>query len=200
MFCLTLNRPETLKLLLWQTVKIQMNNAAFHWGLHCLLRQSLSSEKEMQYLFLEIIIWDPSIYSMDHPDFIVCSFMENSIPPPPPPPMPAQLAQCGRYIAPPCPLPGQLVPRGQAMVGMPPGGQAVQGTRWTGTHVLLQRLSKLVNEISHVCSKFRYNIFQRSNCVVGMLVKPQTKIKSIHVCTVATNQVFLWLCPFLWVL
>ena len=34
--------------------------AAFHLGLHCLLRQDLSSEKEIQYFF-KIIICDPLI-------------------------------------------------------------------------------------------------------------------------------------------
>ena len=52
--------------------------AAFHQGLHCLLRQNQSSEKNKQYL-LEIMTCDPSVYTMDHPDFIICSFMENSI-------------------------------------------------------------------------------------------------------------------------
>ena len=32
----------------------------------------------MQY-FLQIITCDPSIYTMDHPDFIVSSLMEDSI-------------------------------------------------------------------------------------------------------------------------
>ena len=31
------------------------------------------------FFFLEIIICDPSEYTMDHPDLIVYSFMENSI-------------------------------------------------------------------------------------------------------------------------
>ena len=39
---------------------------------HCFLRQNQSSEKE-------IITCDTSIYTMGHPDFIACSFMENSI-------------------------------------------------------------------------------------------------------------------------
>ena len=46
-----------------------------HQGMNCMLRQNPSSEKEMQY-FLEIITSDPSIYTMDHPDF-----MEYSIGP-----------------------------------------------------------------------------------------------------------------------
>ena len=51
---------------------------AFHQGLHCLLRQNPSLEKEIQY-FLETITCDPSLYIMDHFDLIVCSFMEDSI-------------------------------------------------------------------------------------------------------------------------
>ena len=53
------------------------HNVAFHQGLNCLLRQT---EKEVQP-FLEIISCDPSLYVMDHPGLIVCSFMENSIGP-----------------------------------------------------------------------------------------------------------------------
>ena len=30
-------------------------------------------------IFLKIITCGPSVYTMDHPDFIVCSFMEKSI-------------------------------------------------------------------------------------------------------------------------
>ena len=55
-------------------------NTAFQQGLQCLLRQYRSAEKELILnIFLKIITCDPSIYTMDHPDFIVCSFMENSI-------------------------------------------------------------------------------------------------------------------------
>ena len=54
------------------------HNVAFHQGLHSLLRQNRSSEKEIQY-FIKIITCDPSIYTMDHPDFTVSKFMENSI-------------------------------------------------------------------------------------------------------------------------
>ena len=42
----------------------------FHQGLHCLLRQNQSSEKEIQYFF-EIITCDSPIYIMDHSDFII---------------------------------------------------------------------------------------------------------------------------------
>ena len=55
-----------------------LHNAAFHQSQHCLLRQNLSSVKEIQYV-LKIITYGPSIYRMDHLDFIVCSFIENSI-------------------------------------------------------------------------------------------------------------------------
>ena len=51
-------------------------NAAFHQGLHCLLKQNQSSEKEIQYFyFLENITCDPSIYIMDHPDLTVSNLM-----------------------------------------------------------------------------------------------------------------------------
>ena len=49
-------------------------NAAFHQGLHCLLRH----RKKYMYIF-EIISCNPSIYIMDHPDFIVCILMGNYI-------------------------------------------------------------------------------------------------------------------------
>ena len=56
----------------------------------CLLRPNLLSEKKYNnnnnnnnyfnyYCFLEFVTRDPSIYTMGHPDFIVCSFMDNSI-------------------------------------------------------------------------------------------------------------------------
>ena len=54
------------------------HNVSFHRGLHCLLRQNLSSEKRIQY-FLETVTCDPSIYTMVHPDLTVSNFMENSI-------------------------------------------------------------------------------------------------------------------------
>ena len=37
------------------------HNVTFHQGVHCLLRHTQSSKKEIQY-YLEIIICDPSIY------------------------------------------------------------------------------------------------------------------------------------------
>ena len=53
-----------------------LHNATFHQGLHCLLKQFDLQRKE--YIFGNYNL-DPSIYTMDHTDFIVCSFMENSI-------------------------------------------------------------------------------------------------------------------------
>ena len=53
-------------------------DVVFHQGLHCLLRQNPSSEKEVQY-FHEIITCYPLLYTIGHPDFSVCSIMENSI-------------------------------------------------------------------------------------------------------------------------
>ena len=55
-----------------------LQNAAFHQGMQCLLTQNQSLEKEIQ-CFLEDINCDSSIYTIDHPDFIVCNFMEYSI-------------------------------------------------------------------------------------------------------------------------
>ena len=39
-----------------------LHNAAFHQGLHYLLRQKLSSEKESNF-YLKIITFDPSLYN-----------------------------------------------------------------------------------------------------------------------------------------
>ena len=65
-----------------QTVKKIRHNAAFQHSLYCLIIQNPSPEEKIQY-FLEIISCDPSvepsIYRMDHPDFIACSFIEKSI-------------------------------------------------------------------------------------------------------------------------
>ena len=47
-----------------------LDNAAYHQGLHCLLRRNPSSEKEIQF-YLQNINCDPSIYTIDHPKFIV---------------------------------------------------------------------------------------------------------------------------------
>ena len=80
---LTLCILEIPKWVLWQTVKALIKchrNAAFHQGLHCLLRQNESSEKEIKYCF-KIMACGPSMYTMDHPAICVCtcSFMENSM-------------------------------------------------------------------------------------------------------------------------
>ena len=52
-----------------------LNSASLHQGLHCMLRQNQSLVKEIQY-FWET---DSSIYTMDHPDIIVYSLIENLI-------------------------------------------------------------------------------------------------------------------------
>ena len=54
------------------------HNVAFHRGLHCLL-EKMDLQRKKYNIFFEIITRDPSIYTMDHHDFIVCSFMENSL-------------------------------------------------------------------------------------------------------------------------
>ena len=54
-----------------------LHSAAFHQGLHCLLRQDWSSEKEIQY-FLKIKTCDPSIYTIDYPD-LTANFIRKSI-------------------------------------------------------------------------------------------------------------------------
>ena len=48
------------------------HNAAFHQGLHYLLRQNRSSRNNS--MNSEIISCDPSMYTMDHPDLIVFWF------------------------------------------------------------------------------------------------------------------------------
>ena len=54
------------------------HNAAFYQCLHCLLRQNQSIEKEIhEQSILEIITFDPSIYTMDHPDLTVSNFIEK---------------------------------------------------------------------------------------------------------------------------
>ena len=55
-----------------------LHNAAFHWGLHCLLRQNNFRERNTLF-FGEIVTCDPVKYRMDHADFVVYSYMENSI-------------------------------------------------------------------------------------------------------------------------
>ena len=53
-------------------------NAAFHQGLHCLLREKQSSDKEIQFN-LAIIIYNPSIYTMEHPKLIISNQKENPL-------------------------------------------------------------------------------------------------------------------------
>ena len=49
---------------------VMLHNVAFHQGLHYLLRQRRSSEKEIYYNFyLEIISCGPSMYTMDQLKF-----------------------------------------------------------------------------------------------------------------------------------
>ena len=50
--------------------------ATFHQGLLCLQRQNLSSVKKIQFFF--IVICEPLINTMDHPDLILCKFMEHT--------------------------------------------------------------------------------------------------------------------------
>ena len=55
-------------------------NVAFYQGLHCLLRRNQSLGKEiLRVYFLEIITYEPSIYTLHHPDLTVSNFMGNSI-------------------------------------------------------------------------------------------------------------------------
>ena len=59
-----------------------LQHATFNQGLHSLLRQNQSSEKEIHCtIFLKIITNNPSLYIMDHPDLTVSNFMEFSIGP-----------------------------------------------------------------------------------------------------------------------
>ena len=72
--------PETHKWIVWQNSEDpeeMQHNATFHQGLHCLLGENGSSEKDIQ-LCLQYITFDPSIDTMNHPDFVKCSFMEYS--------------------------------------------------------------------------------------------------------------------------
>ena len=54
------------------------NKGAFHQGLHYLLRQKESSAKKYN-VYWEIITFDPSVYTMDYPKFIVSNHEEESI-------------------------------------------------------------------------------------------------------------------------
>ena len=42
-------------------------------------QNKIDLQRKKHNMFLEIITCDPSVYTMDHPDFIVCWLMENSI-------------------------------------------------------------------------------------------------------------------------
>ena len=57
-----------------------LRNVAFHQGLHCLLWQNKYSERLMQCC-LETIACDASLYTMHCPDFILRSFITNSLGP-----------------------------------------------------------------------------------------------------------------------
>ena len=46
------------------------------YNLHSLLGQKQSTEKELQF-YLEIITFDPSIYTIDHPKFIVSNLRKS---------------------------------------------------------------------------------------------------------------------------
>ena len=52
-----------------------------HWVsnlcLHCFLRQKQSKETEIQF-YLKIITCDPSVYTIDHPKFIISNQNESS--------------------------------------------------------------------------------------------------------------------------
>ena len=53
--------------------------AAFHQGVHCLLRYNRSTDKEIQYFCKLSHVTPQYMYAMDHPQFIGCNFMENDI-------------------------------------------------------------------------------------------------------------------------
>ena len=60
-------------------MKCSMHNAAFHLSLHCLLiTLKQSSEKEIKFLF-EFITHGPSIYTMNHPKFVISYQVEEPI-------------------------------------------------------------------------------------------------------------------------
>ena len=54
-----------------------LHKAAFHQGLHCLLKAVLR-ENKYNIVFV-IITCNSSIYTMDHRDLTVSTFMENTI-------------------------------------------------------------------------------------------------------------------------
>ena len=68
------------KWVLWQTVKTQMKCCMMqHFIGVCTVCNDKIDLQRNAILFLKIITCDPSIYTMEHHDFIVCSFKENSI-------------------------------------------------------------------------------------------------------------------------
>ena len=74
---LILFRPETPKLVLWQTVMTQMKcHIMWHFIRVCLF---FAKDKIKIQIKNIIITCEPSIYTMEHPDLTVCSCMENSI-------------------------------------------------------------------------------------------------------------------------
>ena len=53
-------------------------SAASHQGLHCLPRHRRSLRKEI-HIYLEIITWEPSMYSVTHPKFTISNQEEGSM-------------------------------------------------------------------------------------------------------------------------
>ena len=63
-----------------QAVKTQMKCCMMqHFIRVCTVCYSKIDIQRKIQIFWEVIAYDPSIYTMEHPYFIVCSFMENSI-------------------------------------------------------------------------------------------------------------------------
>ena len=55
-------KPQTGTLVNSEAPDVILHNAAFHQGLHCLLRQNSSSEKEIQYFLGNYKLWPLNIY------------------------------------------------------------------------------------------------------------------------------------------
>ena len=82
-------RPITQNTLMILDPDEMPHYAAFRHGLHCLLLQKRSSEKEIQFhleftkkekqFYLEIITFNPLIHTKAHPKFIVSNPKEESI-------------------------------------------------------------------------------------------------------------------------
>ena len=45
---------------------------------HKICLDKIDLQRKKYKIVLEIITCDPSMYTMDHPNFIICSFIENS--------------------------------------------------------------------------------------------------------------------------